>query len=89
VAARTDYAVGVAAIALTCRAGNETVEARVSVGSAEATVARDDLPTLIASSAVVLPEDLAADRVEPALKQVTEGLADDRIGGMVLHVGTP
>ena len=79
----------VAAMATTCRAGDEVVEAWVPVASAEAAVTWDDLPALIAGSAVVRSEDLASDRCEPALEYTSEGLADDRIGGMVLHVGTP
>ena len=53
------------ATAVTCCAGKKAVEARVPVASAEAAVARDYLPALIASPAVVRPEDLIADRAEP------------------------
>jgi hypothetical protein len=76
-------------MAITCCAGIEVVEARVPVASAEAAVAWDDLPASVACPAVICLEDLAADRAEPALEQVMEGLANDRISGIVLHVGTP
>jgi hypothetical protein len=53
-------------MAITRRAGNEVVETRVPVASAEAAVARDDLPAVIVSPAVVCSEDLAADCAKPA-----------------------
>ena len=56
----------VRATAITCTAGHEIVEAWVPVGSAEAAVARDDLPAVIVSSAVVCSEDLVADRADHA-----------------------
>lgn len=48
-------------------------------------MARDDLPASIAGTAVVCPEDLAADRAEHAKEQVTGGLAYIGISGMVQH----
>jgi hypothetical protein len=48
-------------------------------------VARDDLPASITGTAIVCPEDLAADRAEHAKEQVTRGLAYVGISGIVQH----
>jgi hypothetical protein len=48
-------------------------------------MARSDLPASLAGTVVVLPEDHRADRAEQAKKQVTEGLAQVGISGMVQH----
>ena len=48
-------------------------------------MAREDLPASLAGSVVVRPEDLVADRAEYAYEQVTEGLAQVGISGMVQH----
>ena len=48
-------------------------------------MARDDLPASLAGSAVVRPEDRVADSTEHAKEQVTEGLAQVGISGMVQH----
>jgi len=76
-------------MAATCRAANEVVEPRIPVRPAQAAVTREDLPASLASTAIIRPEDLAADQAEPVYQQVAKGLAQDRISGMVLHVGTP
>ena len=46
---------------------------------------RGDLPASLAGTVVVLPEDHLADRAERAKQQVTEGLAQVWISGMVQH----
>lgn len=48
-------------------------------------MARGDLPASLAGTVVVLPEDHRADRAEHAKEQVTEGLAQVGISGMVQH----
>jgi hypothetical protein len=72
-------------MATACRARDEVVEARISVGSAETAMAGDNLPASIAGTPVVYAEDLGADRAEHAKEQVTGGLAYVGIGGMVQH----
>src|SRR5438874_590650 len=48
-------------------------------------MAREDLPASLTGTVVVRPEDLVADRAEYAYEQVTEGLAQVGISGMVQH----
>jgi hypothetical protein len=48
-------------------------------------MARGDLPASLAGTVVILPEDHRADRAEHAKGQVTEGLAQVGISGMVQH----
>src|SRR5690349_6814774 len=73
--ARASGAIGHVATTVTCRTGDEGIEARISVSSAQAGLARSDLPVVIAGTAVVCLKDLASDRVEHAKEQVTRGLA--------------
>jgi hypothetical protein len=77
------------AAATTCGTRSQVVEALVPIRSAEADMARDDLPASIASSAVIRPKDLVAKSAERTYEQVAESLADHRFSDRVLHVGTP
>ncbi len=59
---------GIAATAVTCRAGHEVVEARVSVPAAKATTCNGDLPAMSVCVGVGYGEDLLRYRKQTVLQ---------------------
>lgn len=77
---------GIAATAVTCRAGCEVVEARVSVPAAQATVRNSDLPAMSVCVGVGYGEDPLCYRRQAALQPKEEDLAMVTVSGTVGHV---
>ena len=79
----------IAATAVTCRAGCEVVEARVSVPAAKATTRNGDLPAMSACVGVGYGEDLLCYRRQAALQpreKEAVDLAVVTVSGTVGHV---
>jgi hypothetical protein len=75
-----------AATAITCRAGREVVEARVSVPPAKATMRNGDLPAMSVCVGVGHGEDLLCYRRQAALQPEEKDLAMVTVSGTVGHV---
>jgi hypothetical protein len=79
-------ATGTASAAITCRTGNEAVEARISVPAAKATVRGSDLPAVSACISIGCVEDPLRYRMQEALQLKGEG-TDLEVVGMSATVG--
>jgi hypothetical protein len=79
---------GIAAAAVTCDAGNEIVEARVSVPAAKATMRNGDLPAMSACVGIGYGEDLLCYRRQARLqlKEEAVDLAMVTVSGTVGHI---
>jgi len=79
---------GIAATAVTCHAGHEEVETRVSVPTAKATTRNGDLPAMSACMGVGYGKDLLRYRKQAALqpKEKAKDLAMVTVSGTFGHV---
>lgn len=71
---------GVESVAITCRAGNKAVEARISVSAAKATSRGSDLPAMSACISIGRGEDLLRYRMQEALQLKGEGVDLEVVG---------